>query len=163
MLRMAAANERRHATALVVEDDVQMRTLIGSLLLQFGFSHVVGYGQAEPALIRLSNEAFALGIVDLNLGEDDGAKLIAAIRSSSRASVRAMPILVASAATTGRRVHAAVSAGADGILAKPFSAARFERQIQHALNRASARAATPQTAAQATPTSVTMLDTFELD
>lgn len=137
----AAPNEAQLASAIIVEDDEEMRALLRSLVLQLGFKQIAGFARPEPAMDRLEYDAFGLGIVDLNLGDRDGVSLIQAIRSNPRACVNSMPVLVASTASTGDRIQSAISAGADGFLSKPFSITNLKRQIQFAHTKAEARLA----------------------
>ena len=126
-------------TALIVEDDEGMRALLKSLVLDLGYTQVFGVGRLEPALERLEYDSFSLAIVDLNLGAQDGVSLISAIRANPRLCVSAMPVLVASTAATGQRIQAALLAGADGFLCKPFTVANLQRQIRFAQAKAQAR------------------------
>jgi two-component system chemotaxis response regulator CheY len=135
----AAPNEVQRVTAFIVEDDEEMRSLIKSLVLQLGFKRVEAFARLEPAAERLEYDAFGLGIVGLNVGDQNGASLIATIRSNPRACVSMMPILVAASSVTGERIQSAIQAGADSFLCKPFSVSSLKRQIQRARTTADAR------------------------
>lgn len=137
--RAPRSNEAATTRVLIVEDDEGMRALLKSLVLDLGYKQVFDVGRPELALERLEYDSFSLAIVDLNLGEQDGASLISAIRSNPRDCVSGMPILVASTAATSHRIHAALLAGADGFLCKPFSVTNLKRQVRFADSKAQAR------------------------
>lgn len=158
-----ASNEAQLSTALIVEDDAGMRALLTSLTLQLGFRQVAGFSRPEPAMERLEYDAFGLAIIDLNLGDRDGALLIAQVRSNPRVCVNAMPVLVASTAATCDRIHSAISAGADGFLCKPFSIGNLKRQVQFAHAKADARLAHSILSKQTACTLELKRDVLELD
>jgi len=83
------------APVLIVEDDEHMRALLKSLTVSLGCRRIADVGAFDKAVERLETEPFALAIIDLHLGDRDGAELIAAIRSHRRAELRTMPILAA--------------------------------------------------------------------
>lgn len=147
--------ESATATALIVEDDEQMCALLKSLAINIGYKQVFAVRRMEPAFQRLEYGSFSIAIIDLNLGAQDGVSLISAIRSNPRRCVSAMPVLVASTAATGQRIQAALLAGADGFLCKPFTISNLQRQIrfshtkaQSRLNRLSDHPPTPPALAQ---------------
>lgn len=162
--RATGPGETEIAPALIVEDDEEMRALLKSLLIDLGYKQTFGVGRLEPALERLKYDSFSLAIVDLNLGEQDGVALIAAIRSSPHLSTSMMPILVASTAVTGQRIQSALRAGADAFLSKPFSVANLKRQIRFACAKAQARGnKRPPPHVQAAATAQPDPDVFVLD
>jgi CheY-like chemotaxis protein len=117
------------APVLIVEDDEHMRALLKSLTVSLGCRRIADVGAFDKAVERLETEPFALAIIDLHLGDRDGAELIAAIRSHRRAELRTMPILAASTRVSDNRIQAAIAAGADAFLNKPFSILNLQRQI----------------------------------
>jgi two-component system, chemotaxis family, chemotaxis protein CheY len=130
--------------ALVVEDDEHVRALIASLARQFGFERVVEVATLGEALDRLDLDPFALALIDLALGAEDGGQLIYAIRTHQRLRVRSLPVVVVSRCTDEGRVLGALKAGADGFVAKPITIASFCRQVSTAM----AKRADPSRAGQ---------------
>ena len=129
----------RSGSVMIVEDDEDMRALLKSLLHSFLFRETIGFSQLDDAVDSLEYGEFSLAIVDLNLGDRDGVSLISEIRASPRPCISSMPILVASTASTNERIAAAVRAGADAFLCKPFSVANLRRQINFACSKSAAR------------------------
>lgn len=114
---------------LVVEDDPQIRNFICFTLLQEGFRYLSA-GSAQGALSLLVSEQIDLMLLDLGLPDYDGMEVIKKVREWSL-----IPILVVSARDQDREKAAALDAGADDYLAKPFSAiellARIRVSIRH--------------------------------
>ncbi|MBC8536269.1 response regulator [Feifania hominis] len=122
-------------TILVVEDDTQIRSFICYALKQEGFSCMTA-GTAQSALSQLVSQPVDLVLLDLGLPDFDGMEVIRKVREWSE-----VPILVVSARDQDREKAAALDAGADDYLTKPFSAtellARIRVALRH-LHRASA-------------------------
>ncbi|MEM9556976.1 MAG: sigma-54 dependent transcriptional regulator [Acidobacteriota bacterium] len=100
---------------LVVEDDADQRRLVASMLRRAGYavSEAESFRAAESALARLPLD---LVLADWQLGDGDGSALLAAVRAE-RPDVAF--VMVTAYGTIARAV-AAVRAGADDYLAKPF-------------------------------------------
>src|ERR1700733_1124056 len=114
---------------LVIEDDASIREVLRALLGS------VGFRVAEPATAaRADIEARAhkpdLLLVDLGLPDADGVVVIRAVRDWSP-----VPIIVLSARTMEEQKIAALDAGADDYVTKPFSAAELLARVRAALRR----------------------------
>lgn len=116
-----------------------MRALLKSLAASLGCRQITDVGSLDRAYEQLEHHTFALGIIDLQLGQSDGVNLIKAFRSSPRAEVRATPLLAASTRSSDERIRVAVAAGADAFLSKPFSILNLQRQILFARVKADER------------------------
>jgi two-component system KDP operon response regulator KdpE len=114
---------------LIVEDDERIRSLV-KMLLESQHHRVVEAGSAARGGIEARSHRPDLVIVDLGLPDRDGLSLIAEIRSFSQT-----PILVLSARTTETDKIAALDAGADDYVAKPFSAPELLARVRAALRR----------------------------
>lgn len=112
---------------LVVEDDAQIRNFICFALKQAGFGYSPA-STAQDALAQLVTGAFDLMLLDLGLPDFDGMQVIAKVRSWSE-----MPILVISARDQDTEKAAALDAGADDYLTKPFSATELMARIRVSL------------------------------
>jgi two-component system KDP operon response regulator KdpE len=118
---------------LVVEDDAQIRRVLRTLLGLEQFRVV----EAETAALGISaarTHKPDLIIVDLGLPDRDGMEVITGIRAWSR-----VPIIVLSARSAEADKVAALEAGADDYVTKPFGARELSARVQVAL-RHSARA-----------------------
>ena len=120
---MAPRNER----LLVVEDDIQIRNFICYALRQEGFACETA-GTAQTALSQLMSGQTDLMLLDLGLPDADGMEVIKKVRGWTE-----MPIIVVSARDQDKEKAAALDAGADDYLTKPFSATELLARIRVAL------------------------------
>ena len=106
------------ARILVVDDNDQIRNLVGELL-RFEGHHVASAGNGTQALAALREDSFDLLITDIIMPEIDGLETIRSLRTDSR-----IPIVAISAAgkySPNDRLGRAVALGANAVLYKPFS------------------------------------------
>jgi two-component system KDP operon response regulator KdpE len=114
---------------LIVEDDAGIRGVLRMLLESQGF-RVVEAETAARGAIEARNHRPDLVVVDLGLPDQDGLSVIREIRRFSP-----LPILVLSARTMETDKIAALDAGADDYVAKPFSAPELLARVRAALRR----------------------------
>lgn len=114
---------------LVIEDDPAIREVV-RVLLQAEQYRVIEAATAERALTEARSYRPDLLLVDLGLPDGDGIKVIRSVREWSL-----VPIVVLSArAMEGQKV-AALDAGADDYVTKPFSAPELLARVRAALRR----------------------------
>ena len=114
---------------LVVEDDAGIRSVLRTLLESQRY-RVVEAESARRGVIEARNHRPDLAIVDLGLPDRDGLSLIREVRRFSP-----LPILVLSARTMETDKIAALDAGADDYVAKPFSAPELLARVRAGLRR----------------------------
>lgn len=117
----------RNITVLIVEDDTQIRNFIAYTLRQEGFA-CFAEGTAQSAMSVLVTQKIDLMLLDLGLPDFDGMEVIAKVRGWSQ-----IPIIVVSARDQDREKAAALDAGADDYLTKPFSATELLARIRVAI------------------------------
>ena len=117
----------RSEMVLVVEDNTQIRNFISYVLRQEGFPCLTS-GTAQGALSALVSEHVDLILLDLGLPDFDGMEVIKKVREWSE-----VPIIVVSARDQDREKAAALDAGADDYLTKPFSATELLARIRVAI------------------------------
>ena len=100
---------------LVVEDDPPVRNLITTTLKTNHYRYLVAEN-GETAILEASSHNPDVVLLDLGLPDMDGVQVIQNIRSWSN-----MPIIVISARSGDDDKIAALDAGADDYLTKPFS------------------------------------------
>jgi two-component system KDP operon response regulator KdpE len=100
---------------VVVDDDTQILRAVRTSLQARGYE-VATAGNGESALDRLSTEPAELVILDLSLPGIDGHEVIRRLRSFSD-----VPVLVLSVRDAQDEKIAALDAGADDYVTKPFS------------------------------------------
>lgn len=115
--------------ALILEDDYGLRTSLRLVLEQDGYD-VSEADSVDPALRAVAAEAVDVMLVDLNLGDADGFTFIRRVRRTETA-----PIIVISARDSTGDVVAALQAGADDYVRKPFDVAEVKARLQAALRR----------------------------
>ena len=115
---------------LVVEDSNTMGRIICGLLKQIGFQKVDLAHGGTTALAKMRGEGYGLVISDWNMQPMTGLELLKQIRSEP-AFAKTRFIMI-TAETTTDNVIAARSAGADGFVAKPFTAQTLKGRIDAA-------------------------------
>ena len=115
---------------LVVDDDFELRSIVGFALRQGGFL-VLEAGDGAAALAAISAEQPALIVLDLNLPGGDGLTLLPGLRQ-----LTASPVLVLSVRSAEEDVVRALDLGADDYLTKPFSPRTLLARIRALLRRA---------------------------
>ena len=120
------------ATVLIVEDDSSIAQFVAASLSAGGL-RPVSASTAGEGLREAQDNHPALVIVDLGLPDFDGVELIARLRERA-----ATPILVLSARTQEEQKIAALDAGADDYLTKPFGVGELLARVRAMLRRAAA-------------------------
>jgi len=115
---------------LIVEDDPGLRAILRTLLQAWPY-RVVEASTGERGVIEARSHRPDLMIVDLGLPDCDGATVIREVRKFSP-----VPILVLSARAMEVEKIAALDAGADDYVTKPFSAPELLARVRAALRRA---------------------------
>lgn len=123
-------------SVLLVEDDVQIRRFV-RLALEREQMRVHESANVERGLIDAGTTQPDLVILDLGLPDGDGVELVRELRGWSH-----VPVLVLSARSNESDKIAALDAGADDYLTKPFSVGELLARVR-ALLRRNARAAEP--------------------
>jgi two-component system OmpR family response regulator len=122
-------------TLLVVDDDPDIRDLVGSLLRQDGYG-VLTVGDGGAMRRVLAETPIDLVILDLMLPDQDGWALCREIRQS-----RSIPVIFLTAAGGESDRVTGLDMGADDYLAKPFSSRELLARIRAVLRRAAPAAA----------------------
>ena len=104
---------------LIVEADPVVADVLGMTLEEAGHFHLTARN-IETALAELKHNAIDVVLLDINLPDGDGTRLARLIRKNHMP----VPILVVSGNASTDDKIAALGAGADGYLTKPFD--RFE-------------------------------------
>jgi two-component system KDP operon response regulator KdpE len=114
---------------LVVEDDTGIRDVL-RVLLATGRYRVIEAEDAARADIEARSHKPDLLIVDLGLPDRNGIEVIRSVRTWSP-----VPIIVLSARTNEADKIAALDAGADDYVTKPFAAHEMLARVRAALRR----------------------------
>jgi len=114
---------------LVVEDEADIRRFVRQALEHDGY-HVHECGDGRRGVLDAGTRRPDLMIVDLGLPDMDGADVIREVRSFSQ-----VPIIVLSARDNETDKVAALDAGADDYLSKPFGVAELLARVRASLRR----------------------------
>jgi two-component system, OmpR family, KDP operon response regulator KdpE len=117
-------------SVVVIEDEPQIRRFLRTALEVEGCA-VTDAATAERGLIEAGTRKPDLVILDLGLPDRDGVDVVRDIRHWS-----AVPILILSARTDENDKVAALDAGADDYLTKPFGVAELQARVRALLRRA---------------------------
>ena len=109
---------------LVVEDDGTVRNLITTTLKSNEYRFLTA-ADGESAIAAASTQQPDIVLLDLGLPDIDGVEVIGRIRCWSQ-----MPIIVISARSEDADKIAALDAGADDYLTKPFSVAELLARLR---------------------------------
>ena len=111
-------------TIIVVEDEVRIRRFI-KLALEAEALEVFEADSVSRGLIEVGTRQPDLVVLDLGLPDGDGIDLIREVRTWSE-----IPIIVLSARTAEAEKVAALDAGADDYLVKPFDPAELAARLR---------------------------------
>jgi two-component system, OmpR family, KDP operon response regulator KdpE len=114
---------------LVVDDEPQIRRALRTSLEAHGYE-VTTVGTGEEGVLGVAEIAPDLVLLDLGLPDVDGAEVIARIRAFSE-----VPIIVVSVREGQHEKVAALDAGADDFVSKPFGMEELLARSRAALRR----------------------------
>lgn len=123
----AKRSPTRQLSALVVDDEAAIRRFLRSTLVAEGFD-VIEAASLAAARHSATDATFDLVVLDLGLPDGNGADLIDTMRAAG-----APAIIVLSALDDEARKVAALDAGADDFVSKPFGVAEFMARVRVSL------------------------------
>lgn len=113
---------------LIVDDHEGMRALLRTVLERAGAARVRDAGGAAEALALIAAAAPSLILVDRRMPEMDGLAFIARVRATEAFAGVRIIMLTGDADLVARQ--AALTAGADAVLAKPVSPRTLLAEIE---------------------------------
>lgn len=117
------------AQVLVVEDDPTIRTALTRALTDRG--HAVTSAPSAMAGLQFAvDQRPDLVVLDLGLPDVDGLEVLRMLRGVSE-----VPVVVATARDDEKSIIAALDAGADDYVVKPFGGAQLDARIRAVLRR----------------------------
>jgi putative two-component system response regulator len=116
---------------LVIDDDAVVREVIGEMLAVAGYE-VVAAANAAEALELFMDERIGLVVTDIVMPDVSGLELLEAMRLHRPS----LPIVLVTGANTRDNLSEALSRGADGLIAKPFTRTELQEAVETALDRA---------------------------
>ena len=120
-------------TVLIVEDFLLMRQIIRGFLRRMGYAHILEAEQGVEALTRLQKQPIDLVLADWDLPQMDGFALLTAMRAEAQWC--RVPFVMITAEAARDKVIAAIQAGANGYILKPFTRRTFEAKVTEVMAR----------------------------
>ncbi|WP_028456601.1 chemotaxis response regulator CheY [Chitinilyticum litopenaei] len=113
---------------LVVDDFSTMRRIVRNLLKELGYSNVDEAEDGQVALHKLKNGVFDFVVTDWNMPNMTGIELLRQIRAD--AQLKHLPVLMVTAEAKKENIIEAATAGANGYIVKPFTAATLDEKLK---------------------------------
>lgn len=115
---------------LVVDDSRAIRMILGKQLKQMGFG-VAEAANGVEALKQFQtgpDDRFSMAMVDWNMPEMNGLELVKVVRSEARFA--GVKLVMVTTETEFEQMSAALAAGADDYIMKPFTAEVIAEKLQ---------------------------------
>jgi DNA-binding response OmpR family regulator len=131
---------------LIADDDADHRELLALAIKRAGHE-VVTAGDAASAMAALLAGGVDAALLDVRMPGESGIELCRRLRAEPATAL--LPVMLISADVNDHRILAALHAGADDYLTKPFHRAELGARLDNLLLRKPAPAAKSSTAATA--------------
>jgi two-component system chemotaxis response regulator CheY len=118
---------------LIVDDYRTMLRIIGKLLNQIGFNHVLEATDGNAALGLLREKEVGLIISDWNMEPMTGLQLLRTVRADEK--LKTTPFIMVAAEGKTEIAAMAKAAGVDNFIAKPFNAETLKMKIASVLGQ----------------------------
>jgi two-component system KDP operon response regulator KdpE len=123
-------------TALIIDDEPQIRRLLRVTLEAHGYT-VTDAATGNEGIIQAAQVQPEIILLDLGLPDIDGVEVLKRIREWSR-----VPVIILSVRDRENDKIAALDAGADDFVTKPFSSGELLARLRTTLRRSQPQAAT---------------------
>ena len=122
---------------LIVDDFSTMRRIIKNLLRDLGFTNTQEADDGKTALPMLQGGDFDFLVTDWNMPGMTGIELLKAVRADDR--LGDLPVLMVTAEAKRDQIVEAATAGVNGYVVKPFTAAALKEKIEKIFDRIEAQ------------------------
>ena len=122
---------------LIVDDFSTMRRIIKNLLRDLGFTNTQEADDGKTALPMLKGGDFDFLVTDWNMPGMTGIDLLKAVRADDR--LGELPVLMVTAEAKRDQIVEAATAGVNGYVVKPFTAAALKEKIEKIFDRIEAQ------------------------
>lgn len=119
---------------LIVDDFPALRGMVVATLKSLGAQNVEQAGDGDVALKMMETTNYDLVMSDWNMPNMSGLELAKKIKTNPKTAGTVVVMITAEAKKES--IVAAVQAGADGYILKPFNAASLEEKLHKALIKA---------------------------
>jgi two-component system, chemotaxis family, chemotaxis protein CheY len=128
----------RKMKILVVDDFSTMRRIVKNLLKQIGFENIEEAEDGQHAFSKLKNEKFDFVVSDWNMPNMTGIELLISVRSDP--ALKDLPFLMVTAEAEKEKVVAAIKAGVNNYVIKPFTAEILKEKMDKIFEKLQANA-----------------------
>jgi two-component system chemotaxis response regulator CheY len=122
---------------LIVDDFSTMRRIIKNLLRDLGYTNTQEADDGKTALPMLQSGDFDFLVTDWNMPGMTGIDLLKAVRADDR--LGELPVLMVTAEAKRDQIVEAATAGVNGYVVKPFTAAALKEKIEKIFDRIEAQ------------------------
>ena len=118
---------------LVVDDFSTMRRIVKNLLKQLGFINIEEAEDGAQAYTKLKNGGYGFVVSDWNMPNLDGLGLVKKVRADDE--LKDIPILMVTAEAEKEKVVAAIQAGVNNYIVKPFTGEILKEKMDKIFER----------------------------
>lgn len=118
---------------LIVDDFSTMRRIIKNLLRDLGYTNTSEADDGKTALPMLQGGDFDFLVTDWNMPGMTGIDLLKEVRADER--LGSLPVLMVTAEAKRDQIVEAATAGVNGYVVKPFTAAALKEKIEKIFER----------------------------
>lgn len=133
-MNFLAADGLQDKTAVIADDDVVARSLLRTALRTVGMEVLDEARDGHEALQKIERHRPNIIFLDIEMPRLGGLEVLAKIREHDKSVI----VLVVSALASADNVKAAMKAGADWFISKPFSTARIKSAIERVMEQRAA-------------------------
>jgi len=130
-------SDKQKTTALVIDDEPQIRRLL-RVTLEAANYHVIDAATGQDGLVQAAQYRPNVIVLDLGLPDQDGVTVLKRLREWSR-----VPIIILSVQDRDAEKAAALDAGADDYVTKPFGSAELLARLRVALRHSEQHSEAP--------------------
>jgi len=123
----------RSPKTLIVDDEMDTRLIIASVLELLAYDDFAEARDGEEALAMLRADAYGLVISDWVMPKVSGLELLETMRADRK--LKRIPFIMVTAEGEERHIVRAMDAGATDFLIKPFETRDLEERVAKALGR----------------------------
>ena len=141
---MAGNTIYANKSAVVLDDNPQMRAILRSILTMMGMQTVAEFGEPLAVLQHLQAQSADVAVLDLVLNSEmDGFELAKQIRYDPQILNPTMPIITVTGYANITVIEQAINHGVDELVMKPFSARDLMARVEKVIKRPRSYIRTP--------------------
>jgi len=123
---------------LVVDDFSTMRRIVKNLLKQLGYVNIDEAEDGAQAYEKVKNGDYGFVVSDWNMPNMDGLDLVKSVRANP--AIKDLPILMVTAEAEKDKVIAAIQAGVNNYIVKPFTGDTLKEKMDKIIEKIDAAA-----------------------